>query len=96
MASSANALRIQVCYANPDLQRLVSLSVAEGTTIGEAIGLPGIADEVAGQNIAACKVGIYGKLKSPDTLLREGDRIEIYRSLLADPKEARRRRAAEK
>lgn len=96
MASSANALRIQVCYARPDLQRLVSLSVAEGTTIGEAISLSGISAEVGGQNIAACKVGIYGKLKTPDTHLREGDRIEIYRPLLADPKEARRRRAAGK
>lgn len=93
MADRPDKLRIQVCYAHPDRQLLTDLTVSEGTTISQAIRLSGIANEVSGLDVATCKVGVYGKLKSLDTPVRAGDRIEIYRPLLADPKEARRRRA---
>jgi uncharacterized protein len=93
MASDAKNLRIQVCYAKPDLQLLKELIVAEGATMEEAIRLSGLVNEASDIDLAAYKVGIYGKLKPLDTRLREGDRIEIYRPLLADPKDARRRRA---
>lgn len=93
MADRPDKLRIQVCYAHLDRQLLTDLTVSEGTTISQAIRLSGIANEVSGLDIATCKVGVYGKLKSLDTPVRAGDRIEIYRPLLADPKEARRRRA---
>ncbi len=96
MASNTGELQIQICYARADLQLLRDLTVIDGTTIAEAIRLSGVAKELNGVDLAACKVGIYGKLKAMDTRLRTGDRIEIYRPLLADPKEARRSRAKKK
>jgi putative ubiquitin-RnfH superfamily antitoxin RatB of RatAB toxin-antitoxin module len=87
-------IHIQLCYAEPDLQLLRDLTVAPGTTLQQAIIQSGILREVNAIDLAACQVGIYGKLKTPDTVLREHDRIEIYRPLIADPMETRRRRAA--
>jgi putative ubiquitin-RnfH superfamily antitoxin RatB of RatAB toxin-antitoxin module len=86
-------LKIQICYAEPDFQLLRDLTVAEGTTIQQAIMQSGILREVTAIDLTACKLGIYGKLKPADTVLREHDRIEIYRPLIADPKETRRLRA---
>lgn len=93
MESSKSTLHVQVCYALPDRQHLISLTVNNGATIGEAIKRSWIADELCEGDLMIAKIGIYGKLKSLDTALRDGDRVEIYRPLLADPKEARRRRA---
>jgi putative ubiquitin-RnfH superfamily antitoxin RatB of RatAB toxin-antitoxin module len=87
-------IHIQLCYAEPDLEVLRDLSVAQGTTLQQAIIQSGILREIDAIDLAACQVGIYGKLKAPDTVLREHDRIEIYRPLIADPMETRRRRAA--
>ncbi|RXZ38423.1 RnfH family protein [Oxalobacteraceae bacterium CAVE-383] len=87
-------IHVQLCYAEPALQILRELSVAPGTTLQEAIIQSGVLREVDAIDLAACQVGIYGKLKAPDTVLREHDRIEIYRPLRADPMETRRRRAA--
>jgi uncharacterized protein len=96
MAINAGEMRIQICYARPDLQILRELTVAEGTTLGDAIRLSGIAREFTDIDLTSCRVGIYGKIKSLEAHLREGDRIEIYRPLRADPKDARRRRAQKK
>ena len=96
MASEGSDLRIQICYARPEFQVLRDLTVACGTTIGEAIRFSGLAGQLNDIDLTACQVGIYGKLKAPDTRLRDGDRIEIYRPLQADPKDARRRRAQKK
>ena len=87
-------IHIQLCYAEPDLQILRELTVAPGTTLQQAIIQSGVLREVDAIDLARCQVGIYGKLKEPDTVLREHDRIEIYRPLIADPMETRRRRAA--
>lgn len=96
MAINAGEMRIQICYALPDRQLLRDLTVAKGTTIGEAIRLSGITRELTDIDLTTCRVGIYGKVKSLEAQLREGDRIEIYRPLRADPKDARRRRAQKK
>ncbi len=64
-----------------------------GTTVGEAIKESGILQQFPEIDLALNKVGIFGKLARIDTLLRDRDRVEIYRALIADPKEARRRRA---
>ncbi len=93
MANNSGQLRIQICYAKPGRQCLKDLTLAEGATLEEAIRLSGIAGEPNDLDLAVCKVGIYGKLKALDTQLRDGDRIEIYRPLQADPKDARRKRA---
>jgi putative ubiquitin-RnfH superfamily antitoxin RatB of RatAB toxin-antitoxin module len=89
-------LNVQLCYAEPDLEVLRDLKVVEGTTLQQAIIQSGILREISAIDLTACKVGIYGKLKTPDTVLREHDRIEIYRPLIADPKDSRRLRAGRK
>lgn len=93
MADVPATIAVEVCYARTDRQFLLPLSVTEGTTIQQAIeysGIVGLAPEI---DISVWRVGIYGKLKALDTVLRQHDRIEIYRPLIADPKDSRRRRA---
>lgn len=89
-------IRIQVCYAAPGKQLLRELRLPAGTTLQAAIERSGLLAELPGIDLSNCRVGIYGKLKPSDTVLREHDRVEIYRPLIADPKEARRRRAVKK
>lgn len=89
----AERLKVTVCYAPASQPILFALEVDEGTTIGQAIELSGILQEVPEINLATMLVGIYGKKKTLDTVLHARDRIEIYRPLIADPKDARRRRA---
>ena len=85
-------LRIEVAYAMPERQVLIALEVEEGTTALQAIERSGIIREFP-QADPAHGVGVFGKQVAPDTVLRDGDRVEIYRPLIADPKEARRTRA---
>lgn len=96
MAEMGGSVHVQVCYAAPDNVVLQNLIVASGTTLEEAVKQSGILTQRPEIDLATCKLGIYGKLKPLDTVLRERDRIEIYRPLAADPKEARRRRIAKK
>jgi putative ubiquitin-RnfH superfamily antitoxin RatB of RatAB toxin-antitoxin module len=96
MADDAVLIRVQVCYARPDGQILHDLTVPAGTNLNAAVMQSGILAANPEIDLSVTKVGIHGKLKTLDTLLREGDRIEIYRPLQADPKEARRRRARAK
>lgn len=91
MASSS--LEVHVAYATATEEILRTLTVAQGTTIAQAIELSGLMAEIAGMDLATRPVGLYGKKRPLDTVLREQDRIEIYRPLLADPKDARRKRA---
>lgn len=86
-------LHVQICYAMADRQLLLDLSVAPGTTIHQAILQSEIIRQAPEIDVTVLRVGIYGKLKTLDTVLRDRDRVEIYRPLLADPKESRRRRA---
>ncbi|MDF3836496.1 RnfH family protein [Cupriavidus basilensis] len=89
---AACALRISVCYARPGAAFLKELEVPPGTTIVAAIGASGLLQACPEVDPATMRVGIFGKLKTPDTVVRAGDRIEIYRPLVADPKSARRKR----
>ncbi len=86
-------INVEVAYATGVYVELIEITVEGGTTVIEAINQSGIADLHPEARIEQGYIGIYGKLCSLDTLLSDGDRIEIYRQLLADPKEARRRRA---
>ena len=86
-------IRVEVAYALPGAQALVALEVPAGTTVGEAIARSGVAQRFA---IGAGKVGIFGRVVSAATALQDGDRVEIYRPLIAEPKAARRQRAARK
>ncbi|MES2015449.1 MAG: RnfH family protein [Pseudomonadota bacterium] len=92
----AKQWQVQVCYASPEQQFLRELAVEEGATIEQAIAQSGVLGAVAGIDLALQPVGLFGKKRALDTVLREHDRIEIYRPLVADPKESRRRRADKK
>lgn len=91
---STKHIPIEVTYALPDEQLVLALEVEEGTSLRQAIEASGILERFSGIDLEACKVGVFGKVRSPDDILRAGDRVEIYRPLIADPKEVRRRRAA--
>jgi putative ubiquitin-RnfH superfamily antitoxin RatB of RatAB toxin-antitoxin module len=90
--AGARPVRISVCYAQPDDAFLKELEVAPGTTMVAAIAASGLLQARPEVDPATMRVGIFGKLKTPDTLVRDGDRIEVYRPLVADPKSARRKR----
>jgi len=92
----AEMLGISVCYASDKVEWLHPMQVEAGTTIGEAIERSGVLEAFRDINLTTQPVGIYAKKKTLDTVLRERDRIEIYRPLVADPKESRRKRAAKR
>ena len=87
---------VEVVYAAIDRQVLLSVSVPAGTTVRAALLMSGVGEAFAELDLADCPVGIFGKvIADPDKHpVQAGDRIEIYRPLLADPKEVRRLRAA--
>jgi len=85
---------IEVAYALKDKQALLSLEMNEGATVKDAIDASGIIYSYPQINLTTDKVGIFGKLTKLDTVLREKDRVEIYRPLIADPKQVRKERAA--
>lgn len=88
-------LHVEVAYARPDQQLIKKIEVPEGSTAEQAIRLSGILEKFPEIDLAATKVGIFSKAAKLDTVLREMDRVEIYRPLIADPKEVRKQRAAE-
>lgn len=98
MAEQAQAadVRVTVAYATPQGEFLQPLAVAPGTTLGQAIEASGVLAGFPEINLVTQPAGIYGKKKTLETVLREHDRIEIYRALVADPKDSRRKRAAKK
>jgi len=89
------SIEIEVVYALPDEQILLKRNVPAGTTVAEAIQASGLLDKYPDVDITKNKLGIFGKLAKAETVVREKDRIEIYRPLIADPKEVRRKRAEE-
>ncbi|MDQ2823515.1 MAG: RnfH family protein [Pseudomonadota bacterium] len=94
--AGAGAIDVIVAWAVPGNAILRPVTVASGTTIAGAIAASGVLQDVPEIDLASYPVGIYGKKKALDTLVRALDRIEIYRPLVADPKESRRRRTAHK
>jgi putative ubiquitin-RnfH superfamily antitoxin RatB of RatAB toxin-antitoxin module len=96
VAAAAPELQVYLVYATPQSEYIRPMRVPPGTTIGQAIEGSGVLDSFPDINLVTQPVGIYGKKKTLDTVLRERDRIEIYRALVADPKDSRRRRAVKK
>ena len=88
-------INVEVAYALPDVQRVISLEINEGTELLAAVKQSGVLEEFPEIDLDNSKLGIFGKLKKADTVLREGDRVEIYRKLIADPKQVRKDRAAQ-
>lgn len=91
----AETIHVEVVYATPERQELASVSVPAGATVGQAIEASGLLARHPEIDLAKNKLGVYAKLAKADTILRDRDRVEIYRPLIADPKEVRKQRAAE-
>lgn len=87
---------VEVVYALPEKQKLLRMQVPKGTTLREAAERSGMQAHFPGLDLATCPLGIFGKTvsKPQERVLEEGERVEIYRPLLADPKEVRKQRAA--
>lgn len=86
-------MRVEVVYALPHDQRLVTVEVAAGATVADAVAASGLAEVCPGIDPAAGPFGVFGERCGPERVLEAGDRVEIYRPLAMDPREARRRRA---
>ena len=91
----AEQIRVEVVYALPDKQEILALKLPTGSTVREAIDRSGILQKYPEIDPEKNKLGIFAKLTKPDAVLRDRDRVEIYRPLIADPKEVRKQRAAE-
>lgn len=93
MSDANDMISIQLCYATPEYEFLRTFDVPAGSTLEQALRRSGLLEERGEIELAQVAVGIYGKKKTLHTILRAHDRVEVYRPLLADPKESRRRRA---
>lgn len=92
--SEIPTIHVEVAYALPHKQAIVPMQVAAGTTAIDAVRQSGIERQFEGLDLESARLGVFGKVVGPQTALREGDRVEIYRPLVVDPKEVRKARAA--
>jgi putative ubiquitin-RnfH superfamily antitoxin RatB of RatAB toxin-antitoxin module len=88
-------IMIEVSFALPKKQIIIPILVSKGISVKEAIELSGVLKKFEEIDLDSNQIGIFGKLTTLDKVLRDRDRVEIYRPLIADPKEIRRKRAAE-
>lgn len=89
----SNKIKVEVAYARPDRQCIIEVEVTEDSTIQQVIEQSGMVNEFPEIDLGKAKVGIFSKQKQLTDTVREGDRVEIYRPLIIDPKEARRAKA---
>lgn len=85
-------MKVELVYVGRQRQELLELDVDETCTAGELISISGIAARFPDESIGTADIGVWGRPVDRDTSLREGDRVEIYRPLMMDPREARLRR----
>ncbi len=90
---STATLSVEVVYALPGAEDAVTLRLAPGATVRDAVQRSGVLERHPEIDLDVQKLGIFGQAAAVDRTLADGDRVEIYRALLTDPKEARRRRA---
>lgn len=93
--SEDNLIRVEIIYALPHVQTLIVLQLPEGSTLEQAVRLSGVLKKHPEIDLATAKLGIWNKVSEQSVVLRDKDRVEIYRPLIADPKEVRRKRAEE-
>jgi uncharacterized protein len=86
---------VEVVYALPRKQEIFTVNLPPGSTVRQAVEASGVLQKFPEIDFAKNKLGVFAKLAKPETLLRDRDRVEIYRPLLADPKEVRKQRAAQ-
>jgi putative ubiquitin-RnfH superfamily antitoxin RatB of RatAB toxin-antitoxin module len=90
----AGGLWVEVAYATPERQVILRVEVPVGSTVTEAVELSGIREHFPDLKVEADRVGVFSRKVTLEYVLQQGDRVEIYRPLIADPKEARRKRAS--
>lgn len=90
------SIQVLVCYAEPRRAREWAVELPAGATVADALAASGYGHAFPGQDPFTSGVGVFGVRRGPEHLLTDGDRVEIYRPLVFDPKESRRRRAAHK
>lgn len=95
VVSEPEFIQVEVAYALPERQTLLSLKVPVGTTAEQAVQRSGLLEHYPDLDLSTSKLGIFSKVVAPQRELREGDRVEIYRPLIADPKAVRQKRAEE-
>ncbi|MCB1706579.1 MAG: RnfH family protein [Halioglobus sp.] len=91
--SNDTTITVEVAYALPHKQALLKLNVPAGTTALAAAQQSGITEKFDGVDLENATLGIFGQVVAPGHVLRDGDRVEVYRPLIADPKEVRKARA---
>lgn len=91
----ADKMEVEVCFALPAEQTVLGVRLDRGATVQQAIEQSGILKQHPEIDLGVNKIGVFGKLARPDTELQPGDRVEIYRPLIADPKESRRKKVEE-
>lgn len=89
----AGRIRVEVAFALPERQVLTAIDLAKGATVSDAIGASGLQEQFPGESFDTLATGIWGQPAARDQVLATGDRVEIYRPLQLDPKEARRQLA---
>ncbi len=87
-------MQVEVVYGLVDKQKIYVLDVDEGTTARQAAALAPVARDFPEADVSGSRLGVFGKIVKDDQILIAGDRVEIYRPLIADPKEVRKKRAA--
>lgn len=90
---AAERIAVEVAAAMPERQLVIPLVVPAGTTLAEAVAMADLPKRLPGLEVDVDRLGIFGKRRGPETVLQEGDRVEVYRPLTADPKEVRRQLA---
>ena len=94
--NGTESINIEIVYAVPGETTVIPVVVRRGTTVGEAIQASGIGHMIPDIDLESRKIGVFNQIVSLHDSVSDGDRIEIYRPLIADPKEVRRKRAARK
>jgi len=89
------SIAVEFVFATAADQMLVQLQVPDGSTIADVIDASGVRDRFPDENLDALKAGVWGKFRKRNDGVRDGDRVEVYRELLIDPRDARRERATE-
>ena len=86
-------IRVEVAYAEPERQKIITLTMNEGTTLQQAVERSGMVCFFSHLDVSKADFGVFSLPRSRDYVLRDGDRVEIYRPLIADPKEMQRQQA---
>lgn len=89
----ADRIRVEIAYVEPGRQFLQALSLTAGATVGDALAASDLQRNFPALDVASARVGVFSRPATRDTLLRDADRVEVYRALIANPKEVRRQRA---